>query len=57
MDSLLACWTGDAGTALARAVIEAHRLAARRDDNLKHGRQGLKAPRVDGVVDRSASQA
>ena len=48
MDAVLRLLRGEPLDQLSRELeVEAHRLAAWRDDFLEHGRQGLKASRAD----------
>jgi transposase-like protein len=48
MDAVLRPLRGEPLDQLSRELeVEAHRLAAWRDDFLEHGRQGLKASRAD----------
>lgn len=48
MDAVLRLLRGEPLDQLSRELeVEAHRLAAWRDDFLEHGRQGLKASRSD----------
>jgi transposase len=60
MDAVLRLLRGEPLDQLSRELeVEAHRLAAWRDDFLEHGRQGLKAPRADrgDATDRRLKQA
>jgi transposase len=60
MDAVLRLLRGEPLNQLSRELeVEAHRLAAWRDDFLEHGRHGLKAPRADrgDATDRRLKQA